>query len=230
MMHKQGGPPAGLTKRGAATRSRIVEGAADLVLRNGVAGTSLDEIMTEIGVSKSQLYHYFADKDAIVAEVIRLQVRKVLAAQSPQLGSIDSMETLRQWCDVIIHLTQLHGTNGGCPIGSLASELSERSEGARSMLVDGFGSWRSQIEAGLRKMRDRGELTETANPEELAIAILGAVQGGLLLAKTMRSVRPVQLALDMALALVERHLTPAPPSSQQPQEPRATSSQTQAAS
>lgn len=87
------------------------------------------------------------------------------------------------------------------------------------MLADGFESWGSQIDAGLRRMRDRGELTETANPEELAIAILGAVQGGLLLAKTMRSVRPVQLALGMALALVERHLAPAPLQSGGPHSP-----------
>jgi hypothetical protein len=57
-------------------------------------------------------------------------------------------------------------------------------------------------------MRDRGELARTADPKDLAIAILGAAQGGLLLAKTMRTVRPLELTLDMAMALVERHLTP----------------------
>jgi TetR/AcrR family transcriptional repressor of nem operon len=76
------------------------------------------------------------------------------------------------------------------------------------MLADSFESWGSQIEAGLRRMRDRGEFAKTADPKDLAIAILGAVQGGLLLAKTMRAVRPVQLTLEMALALVERHSTP----------------------
>lgn len=210
MTKKQGNMPARLTKRGAATRQRIIEGAANLVLRSGVEGTSLDEVMAETGVSKSQLYHYFADKDAIVAEVIRLQVGNVLAAQSPQLGAIDSMKTLRRWCNAIIHLTRVQGSQEGCPIGSLASELSNRSEGARCMLADGFENWGGQIEAGLRKMRDRGELAKTADPEELAIAILGAVQGGLLLAKTMRAVRPVELTLDMALALVERHLAREP--------------------
>jgi hypothetical protein len=78
------------------------------------------------------------------------------------------------------------------------------------MLADGFDDWGSLIESGLRKMRDRGQLAETADPKEMAIAILGAVQGGLLLAKTMRTVRPVELALDMALALVERSLAQQP--------------------
>ncbi|HZR71655.1 TetR/AcrR family transcriptional regulator [Bradyrhizobium sp.] len=195
-----------LTKRGAATRRRIIEGAARLILEQGVAGTSLDEVMAETGVSKSQLYHYFADKDAIVAEVIRLQVENVLAAQSRELDVIDSMRSLRHWRDAIVKLSSVQGTENGCPIGSLASELTNRSEAARGMLAGGFETWSRRIEAGLKKMRERGELAETADAEELAMAILGAVQGGLLLAKTMRSVRPVELMLDMALARVEQHL------------------------
>ena len=50
-----------LTARGAATRARIVEAAADLIYARGVEQTSLDEVMATSGVSKSQLYHYFAE-------------------------------------------------------------------------------------------------------------------------------------------------------------------------
>ena len=202
-------PTTRLTKRGAATRRRIIEGAANLILQNGVAGTSLDEVMAETGVSKSQLYHYFSDKDAIVAEVIRLQVEAVLAAQSTELDAIDSMHALRLWRDAIVRISSVEGTESGCPIGSLASELANRSEAARGMLAGGFETWGRRIEAGLEKMRERGELAETANTAELAVALLGAVQGALLLAKTTRTVRPVELMLDMALAHVGQHLTPA---------------------
>lgn len=201
-------PAAKLTRRGTATRLRIIEGATELILRKGTAATSLDELMAETGVSKSQLYHYFADKDAIVVEVIRRQVENVFASQSPHLGGIDSMEAMRRWCGAIVDLSREQGGKGGCPIGSLASQLSDQSEHARGLLADGFESWGSQIEAGLHRMRDRGELAKTADPKDLAIAVLGAVQGGLLLAKTMRNVRPVELTLGMALALVEQHLAP----------------------
>ncbi len=58
--------PRPLTRRGAATRKRIVDAAANLTYAHGVDRTSLDDVMAESGVSKSQLYHYFADKDALV--------------------------------------------------------------------------------------------------------------------------------------------------------------------
>jgi len=207
MFKRETSPLPRLTPRGAATRLRIIEAAAELVVENGVARTSLDEIMAVAEVSKSQLYHYFKDKNAIVGEVIRLQIGQVLAAQNPQLSAIDSMAALRVWRNVIVELSRAQGGKGGCPIGSLANELSNQSEYARGLLAQSFESWRSDIEIGLQKMRERGELAKAANPEELAIAILSAVQGGLLLAKTARSVRPVEIALDMALAFVEQHST-----------------------
>ena len=46
-----------LTRRGAATRNRVVEVAADLVQRNGISETTLDQVMEASGASKSQLYH-----------------------------------------------------------------------------------------------------------------------------------------------------------------------------
>ena len=77
------------------TRSRIIEAAADLIYVHGVERTSLDDVMEAGGASKSQLYHYFADKEALVLEVIARQTERVLAAQQPHLGALDSLHALR---------------------------------------------------------------------------------------------------------------------------------------
>src|SRR5580704_1749882 len=183
--------PRSLTARGAATRARIVEAAADLIYEHGVERTSLDDVMAASGVSKSQLYHYFADKDALALEVIALQAERVLAAQQPHLGALDSLRALRAWGQAIIRLNkQVHMR--GCPLGSLASELVNTSESARKRLAADFETWIGSIEHGLARMRERGELARSADPHELAIALLSAVQGGLLLAKTTRTSRPLK--------------------------------------
>src|SRR5215831_11416679 len=170
-----------LTARGAATRARIVNAAADLIYASGADRTSLDDVMAKSGVSKSQLYHYFADKDAL--EVITLQSERVMTAQQPHLGAMDSLKALRTWRDAIVQLNQRAHTMG-CPLGSLASELANDSETARRRVAAGFAMWRDAIERGLERMRERGALSPSANPQELAMALLTAVQGGLLLSKT----------------------------------------------
>ena len=66
-----------LTPRGAATRARIVEAAADLVLARGVGGTSLDDIRSGTATSKSQLFHYFPGGKSDLIGAIRSEERRV---------------------------------------------------------------------------------------------------------------------------------------------------------
>ena len=208
MPANQKSEPRSWTARGAATRSRIVEAAADLIYAHGVERTSLDDVMAASDVSKSQLYHYFADKDALVLEVIAKQTERVLDAQRPHLEALDSLPALKAWRDVIVRLNEAV-QNGGGPLGSLAIELANESEPARKRLADSFSIWGDRIENGLARMQERGELGASADPHELALALLGAVEGGLLLAKTTRSRRPLEIALDMAIDHVARHVTAA---------------------
>ncbi len=205
MANAQRPQPPRLTARGAATRARIVAATADLVHIRGVANTSLDDVMEASATSKSQLYHYFTDKDALIREVIGLQTDRVLAAQEPHLQQLDSLAGLHRWRDAMIELNKATGGVGGCPVGSLASELADQSEPARELLNHSFNTWESYLINGLQAMRDEGELTPDADPYELAIAIMTALQGGLLLAQTNRSARPLELALDMALEHVTHH-------------------------
>lgn len=188
-----------LTARGAATRARIIEAAADLVFIRGVAGTSLDDVMAASATSKSQLYHYFADKQALIRAVIGLQTARVLAAQGPCLEELDSLACLRRWRDAVVDMNRAIGGVGGCPIGSLAGELADQSEDARTLLAHSFQRWESYLVDGLQAMHDRGELAAEADPRDLATAIMAALQGGVLLAQTTRTSRPLELALDMAI-------------------------------
>lgn len=193
-----------LTARGRATRERIVTAAATLMHQRGVAGTSLDDVRAATGTSKSQLYHYFADKSALVGAVIQWQVGQVLQAQQPALDGIDSMAALRRWRNQVVELNRGADSLGGCPLGRLAAELAGADRRAPAELVAGFATWQQRLAAGLCRIRDRGELD--AESDALAAGLLAAVQGGLLLAQATRSVQPLEAALDLALSGVAAHL------------------------
>jgi AcrR family transcriptional regulator len=191
-----------LTARGAATKLRIVEAAAALVHGSGAGRVSLDDAS---GTSKSQLYHYFADKDALVRAVIDLQTRRILAANAAHLDRLESFEALRAWRDMIVAANRSVGRIGGCPIGSLANELAGQSDDVRSLLEASFEAWSGAIEAGLSLMQARGRIIASADTASIATAVLAAIQGGILLSKTARSSKPLEVALDMALGHIERH-------------------------
>jgi TetR/AcrR family transcriptional regulator, transcriptional repressor for nem operon len=196
-------PVRRLTARGALTRDRIVRAAAGLMHANGVAGTTMDQVIEASGTSKSQLYHYFDDKDALVVAVIKMQAARVMERQEPHLEQLSSLQGLRRWRDAVVRFVEeRHGAHG-CEIGSLASELADRSEPARILISATFRSWESYLAAGLRRMQDRGELDVEADVAELATGIMAAYQGGYLLSQAGRSAQPMALALDLAIRNVE---------------------------
>jgi TetR/AcrR family transcriptional regulator, transcriptional repressor for nem operon len=200
-------PAAGprLTRKGQATRERIVAAAAEHIFERGVARTSLDEVKAAAGVSSSQLYHYFADKHALVLAVIEHQTDAVLAGQEPLLSNLDSIAALRAWRDLLVATRQNLNCEGGCPIGSIGAELADVDAEARASVADGFRRWGDGISYGLHAMHDRGELS--ADPDDLALAMLAAVQGGLLLSQMRRDTAPLEIAVDTMIDHIESLVT-----------------------
>jgi TetR/AcrR family transcriptional regulator, transcriptional repressor for nem operon len=196
-----------LTRKGQATRDRIVAAAAGLMFRQGVAGTTTEQVQAAAGVSASQIFHYFADKRALVRAVIAYQAEAVLTAQQPLLARLDSMEALRAWADLYVSLEEQLKYEGGCPLGSLGSELAETGAAARQDVERGFARWEEAIRDGLRAMYARGDLRRSADPDALALALLTALQGGLLMTKIRRDPAPLRAVLDVVLAHIES-LTP----------------------
>jgi AcrR family transcriptional regulator len=192
-------PKEPTTERGKQSRSRIVEAAASLVAERGVEGTGIDHVLAAAGASKSQLYHYFADKDDLVRAVIARRYDQLIDAQAPLLVKLDSWAAIRRWLDMWVDQTQATGYHG-CPIGTLANELADRDDAARTDLAACFAAWEAYLVDGLTHMKDRGDLAPNADPRQLATAAFASLQGGLLLAKTRKDVEPLRVALDAAYA------------------------------
>jgi len=197
--------PTPTTARGAATRARIVEAAAELVAARGVTGTTLEDVLDASRTGKSQFYSHFANKDALMLAVVNAQSERFLGFQAFRLSEVNSLESLRQWRDQIVTLFQASRGTGGCLIGCLASALADRSEETRELLTESFQRWESHLLAALRSMQVHGILSASADPRGLSMAVACALQGGLLLAQMIRSIQPLEIALDMALDHISAH-------------------------
>lgn len=200
-------PARTLTRKGQATRDRIVDAAARLIALHGVAGTSTEHVREAAGVSGSQLYHYFDSKQALIRAVITRQA-DAAAGGSPDLGALDSFDALRAWADAAIERQEMTDGQPECELSALAGELSATDERSREELSAGFLRWKDTLLAGLTAMRERGELRADADLDELAFALLTALQGGQLLTQTMKSTEGLRAALNAALGYVRSFAEP----------------------
>lgn len=185
-----------LTPKGRATRERIVAAAAELMSQHGVSRTTIEDIQEAATVSTSQMYHYFADKGDLVAAVIDFQTDRVLSVQRLGLDHLECLDDFRRWRDIMVGLVRELGCVGGCPIGSLASDLAEIDPLARAQLTRSFAQWEKMIHDGLTSVAGRGELPPGTDIDRLALAMLAAIQGGLLLSQVRRSTAPLEAAVD----------------------------------
>jgi TetR/AcrR family transcriptional regulator, transcriptional repressor for nem operon len=192
-----------LTRKGRATRARIVDVAARLMFQRGVGGTSIDEVRGTAAVSGSQISHYFDDKRDLTRNVIsarRSHVRDFHA--QPQLGALDSFATLDAWVEATLADLDPVYRKGGCVYGSLAAELVEADAEIHGDLADGYDQWIELFQSGLTDMRQRGDLRADADPRHLAVSLVAAHQGGALVTFITDDPEPLRAALTGAIEYV----------------------------
>jgi AcrR family transcriptional regulator len=193
------------TGRGRASRERIVERAAELFAEQGVAATSLDEVLAAAGAGKSQLYHYFRGRDELVEAAVGLRCAQVLAELTQALGAVAALAELEEALAGFADGYEQMGLPG-CPIGSLAAEVAERNEDARLQTAAAFDAWERLFDDALERMRDGGELRADASAAALATALLASIEGGMVLSQTRKDPASLRIAVEAGLAQVRSYL------------------------
>lgn len=193
--------PTRLTKKGEATRARVVDAAAQLIYEHGVKETNNEMVRRAAGVSGSQLSHYFPDKEQLVRAVIARRADSMRGRDStPPRGPLDTIDALEAWAeDYIANPIVIHG---GCSFGSLSAEILKAEPNLHGAIADGFELWANDFRSGLQTMKDTGILRNDADPQQLANILMAAFQGGMLLAQARRDVTPLRDALRGAIACV----------------------------
>lgn len=176
---------------GTDTKGRIVEASAILFRRQGYGATGVKQIVAEAEAPFSSLYHFFpGGKDELAAEAIRSsgqmfqELVELVFDESPDLLSgvhncfAGAGETLRQT-----------GYADACPIAAVALEVASTNEPLREATAEVFECW---IASASRRFVAAGIPDGPAR--ELAIAMLGALEGAFVLSRALRSTEPLEIA------------------------------------
>jgi len=190
-----------MTRRGRASRERIVERAAELFAERGIAATSVDEVLAAAGAGKGQFYHYFRGRDELAAAAVGYRCAQVIEGLTEALGGVSSLAGLEGALAAFAAGFEESGM-AGCPIGTLATEVAGRNEEARLQAAAGFGAWEGLLADALERMRQRGELRAGAEPAVLATGLLAAVEGGMVLSQVRRDMASLRVAVEAGLAQV----------------------------
>jgi len=96
--------PVALSKS-EATRRRILDAAARVFARRGYADTRLSDIADEAGTFAGSIYYYFASREELVEEVLRLGVTGVFEAVREK---VEALPTDASWRDKLAVAIETH--------------------------------------------------------------------------------------------------------------------------
>lgn len=169
------------------TRDRLVFAAMKLFAEKGYLSTSVQDILREANANAGSLYHAFPTKQDVLVAVLdmyRQGIEPMLLAPAWQ-GVDDPIE--RVFALLAAYRGMLEQTDClyGCPIGSIALELHEPDPPVRELLSANFEGWVGHVERCFVEAGDR--LPPEADRRQLAILTLNVMEGGVMQARTHRS-------------------------------------------
>ncbi|TDV56159.1 TetR/AcrR family transcriptional regulator [Actinophytocola oryzae] len=187
-----------ITKKGAATRARIIDAAADEIRDRGIAAVTLEDVGRRSGTGKSQMFHYFPDgKEQLLLAVARREAERVLEDQQPYLGGLTSWAAWQRWRDAVVARYRRQGVH--CPLGALITEVGRRTPAAQAVTSELLAQWQREVRAGIEEMQARDLVDRELDPGRTAGAVVAAIQGGVSILMSTGSVDQLESALDLCL-------------------------------
>ena len=171
------------------TREKILESARRLFNRKGFSGVSIEEIMSNAGLTHGGFYRHFSGKDELYAAAVRqFLCKKTPAALAKAARAECGHENPRPTGRRRLFLARsLRRSRGCCPLIGTASDVERRGEDGEGRLPGGRGADGQGL---------RGPPNEPA-AHERALALVALCVGGMVLA---RNVGDADLADDFRRA------------------------------
>ena len=172
-------------------QEQILDAAEAIVRSRGFNAFSYADIAAQVGSSKASLHHHFATKSDLGLELITRFTANVLDA----LQTIDQLHSsqlikLREYARLYEGAFE---ENKMCLCGMLAAEhetLSDTMQDAINSFFDGHEIWLEQV---LSAGKSSGELAFEGDAKVHAQVIVSNMQGALLVAKSQRSMKRMNL-------------------------------------
>ncbi len=178
--------------------------AMELFWRRGYQATSMQDLVSHLGINRQSLYDTFGDKQelflATLDRYFDVSVRehfKVLNEPGSALGAI------RRLFQSLVESTGTDAAKKGCMVVNSAVELARHDEDARAQVAAVFSWVEEAFRKTLVRAQKNGELAEGKDPRALARFLTCFLVGRNVLAKAGANRKSMQDAVEGALSVLE---------------------------
>lgn len=200
-------------RKGAATRERILEIAQAAVLSKGFAATSIEEVITEAGITKSGFFYHFRDKNELAHALLRRYVAENdmvfddIFGRGRQLSD-DPLEAfligLKLLAEMVRELPTLHP---GCLVSAICYQERLFDRHVRELSAESVRAWNARFLAYLEEIAAVHPPNTGVALSDLAEMLSCIFDGGIIMSKVLRDQSVLERQILAYRALVKASFT-----------------------
>lgn len=166
-----------------AARRKLLDAARELMLAQGFAATSLEQVCRRAGLTKGCFFHYFEDKEALGSALIEEWAGSREEKHRALFGdSKDPLDRVYHYVDSFAALAREGSLGKGCLLGVFSGELTGVPK-IRAACDKGFASWGADLARELEAARKKRAPNLRLDAGALADHFIALIEGAILLAK-----------------------------------------------
>jgi TetR/AcrR family transcriptional regulator, transcriptional repressor for nem operon len=168
--------------KGNETRNRIIQQAAPLFNKRGLAGVSISDIMQATDLQKGGIYRHFNSKEDIALAAFDHNYQQLTQHIMNGLSQQPThRHQLNRFLDNFSAL--LNRIDGGCPVLNTATEHDDGNPTLRDRARDGAANWHKTLTTLLKSGVHQGDFRADINITEIATLYLAALEGAIMLSR-----------------------------------------------
>lgn len=180
------------------TADRILDLAEHLVQTRGFNGFSYADIARELGVTKASLHYHFPTKADLGLRLIE-RYSESFARSLASINAGDDSASTKLATYASIYRRVLNDDRM-CLCGMLAADYSTLPQPMRSAVTRFFEENEAWLTGVLAQGREDGDLSFPGEPVDVARLLVGALEGGMLLARSFNEPTRFQTLADRLIA------------------------------
>ncbi|WP_207393466.1 TetR/AcrR family transcriptional regulator [Duganella aceris] len=178
----------------SSNREKILVEGMRVVLQHGLGGASVRDIVQAAGVPQGSFTNHFVSKEAFGRELLDIYFENIRSVIDDTLrnNAVRPLTGLRNFISANQMRLERDGMQNGCLSGNFSAEAIDQSEGIRLQLIVIFNEIRNSVAYCLRRAVREGAVPVDIACDDLAGAVVGGLQGAILLSKVQRNASAIE--------------------------------------
>jgi len=189
--------------KGSITRENILNEATQIFNRQGIAATTINDLLAATGTTKGNLYFHFKGKEELALEVLTRAHSKFRQFLNDSLQGETPGAELENFFSQVLVKNHERNFVGGCLFGNTALEASDTSPRFAQLARDLFTEWTQRLSLTIDAAQAADQVRRDLPADQLAELVVMTIEGGIMQARLQKAAGPLTRILASLRTLLE---------------------------